>query len=268
MPPSRSLQKPPSRSRSTGSSRSRGRRAAASSIRLWISLTFSVFSRRSEIRPTRSRRGGSRAGTERWRGRWSRSAGQPASVGRRTRLHHTRGQCSATKVFAFDIQKSLRFRAGWPGNPARNSGPFRSQVPAFVIARPIVLPDNGDPGRRGFPRLATGRGKEPDIGVMAGALARRVPTGPDNVSKPEVRSRPGLAEPRDGEDVPGAPDRAGDRDPETRRTGARAGPARAGAPKAMPSRQAPRRRCGARPGTGHADDDRAAPCIRRGGDRP
>ena len=63
---------------------------------------------------------------------------------------------------------------------------------------------------------------------MAGALARRVPTGPDNVSKPEVRSRPGLAEPRDGEDVPGAPDRAGDRDPETRRTGARAGPARAG----------------------------------------
>ena len=96
------------------------------------------------------------------------------------------------------------------------------------IARPIVLPDNGDPGRRGFPRLATGRGKEPDIGVMAGALARRVPTGPDNVSKPEVRSRPGLAEPRDGEDVPGAPDRAGDRDTGTRRTGARAAAARAG----------------------------------------
>ena len=91
-----------------------------------------------------------------------------------------------------------------------------------------MLPDNGDPGRRGFPRLATGRGKEPDIGIMAGALARRVPTGPDNVSKPEVRSRLGLAEPRDGEDVLGLPDRAGDRDPGTRRIGARAAAARAG----------------------------------------
>ena len=176
------------------------------------------------------------------------------------------GDCSATKVFAFDIQKSLRFRAGWPGNPARNSGPFRSQVPAFVIARPIVLPDNGDPGRRGFPRLATGRRKEPDIGVMAGALARRVPTGPDNVSKPEVRSRPGLAEPRDGEDVPG---RAG----QGRRPGHRDTPDRGvrrsgtGGPRRRPCR--PRRRHRRRrPGTAHAADDRAAPCIRRGGERP
>ena len=116
-------------------------------------------------------------------------------------------------------QKSLRLTYGSPCV----SGPFRSRIPAFDIARPIVLPDNGDPGRRGFPRIATGRGKEPDIGVMAGALARPVPIGLDNVSKPKVRSRPGLAEPKDGEDVPGVPgvpDRAGDRDTETRRTGA------------------------------------------------
>ena len=44
----------PVRSRSASSPRSRGRRAAASSIRRWTSLAFSVVSRRSARRPARS----------------------------------------------------------------------------------------------------------------------------------------------------------------------------------------------------------------------
>ena len=96
------------------------------------------------------------------------------------------------------------------------------------IARPIVLLNNGDPGRRGFPRISIGREKELDIAVMADALAKLVPIGLDNVAKAQVRSRLGFAEPKDGEEVLGAPGREGSADPETRQAEARAAAARAG----------------------------------------
>ena len=102
------------------------------------------------------------------------------------------------------------------------------------IARPIVLLNNGDPGRRGFPRISIGREKELDIAAMVNALDRLVPRGL-RVAEAEVRSRLGFAEPKDGEDVLGADAKgkpsdavAESRDPGTRRAEARAAAAAAG----------------------------------------
>ncbi len=66
------------------------------------------------------------------------------------------------------------------------------------IARPIVLLNRGDPGPRGFPRIAIGREQETDPAVLADVLAKLVPLGLE-VSAPEVRGRLGLSEPADGE---------------------------------------------------------------------
>ena len=95
------------------------------------------------------------------------------------------------------------------------------------IARPIVLLNNGDPGLRGFPRIAIGREKELDITVMADALDKLVPHGLE-VAMPEVRSRLGFAEPGDDEDILGQPDAPAQEDrpvqeaPEDRQAQARA----------------------------------------------
>ena len=89
------------------------------------------------------------------------------------------------------------------------------------IARPIVLLNNGDPGRRGFPRIAIGREKELDIAVMADALDKLVPQGL-RVSEAEVRSRLGFAEPGDDEDILGQPDTPAQEDPEDPESQARA----------------------------------------------